>query len=187
MSNIIDTMSNIIDIFPAINYSLRSIGGSGMNLLSNISTTEKHLWAQLVVDLVVALYYFPKMFSLIRAGHTALVPVMAGVVVTSIILAIIVGIAVAILLRIWQEPERIDERDLQFSARGTLIANRVLVISILLIIGQLVFEGLFPGLRGRLFSLMTKPLTIAHFLLLSLLFSSVIKSIAQLFLYRRAS
>lgn len=158
-----------------------------MKLLTNMSTTEKNVWAELIVDFVVALYYFPKMFSLIRAGNLALIPIMAVLIVKAVILAIVVGILVAILLQDWREPKRIDERDLQFSARGTLIANRALVIFIFLIIGQLVFEGLFPGLRGQLCSLMAKPLIIAHLLLLSLLFSSVIKSIAQLFLYRRAS
>ena len=157
-----------------------------MNLLSDMSTTEKNLWAELGVDVVVALYYFPKMFSLIRAGETALVSVMAGVVVTSIILAIIVGTALAILLRVWREPKLEDERDLRFSARGTLIAYRALTVFVALIMGQLVFEGLFPGLRGQL-AILTKPLLIAHLLLLSLLLSSAAKSATQLFLYRRAS
>ena len=157
-----------------------------MKVISDMSTTEKNLWGELFVDLVVALYYFPKTFSLIRAGETALIPVMAGVVVTSIILAIIVGTAVAILLRAWREPKRKDERDLQFSARGTLIAYRALAVFVALIMGQLVFEGLFPGLRGQL-AILTKPLLIAHLLLLSLLFSSAAKSATQLFLYRRAS
>jgi len=157
-----------------------------MNLLSDMSTTEKNLWAELIVDVVVALYYFPKMLSLIRAGDTALIPVMAGVVVISIILAIIVAIAVAILLRAWREPKREDERDRQFSARGTLIAYRALAVFVALIMGQLVFEGLFPGLRGG-FAILTKPLLIAHLLLLSLLLSSAAKSATQLFLYRRVS
>ncbi len=155
-----------------------------MDLLSDMSVTEKKLWAELFVDIVVALYYFPKMFVLIRTGDTVLSAEMAALVVRTIIVAIVVGIAVSVLLRVWQESQRPDERDIQFSARGTLIANGALVAFVVLIMGQLVVEGLFPGLAGKL-GVTAKPLIIAHLLLLSLLFSSVIKAVAQLFLYRR--
>jgi hypothetical protein len=156
-----------------------------MNVLSDMSTTEKNLWAELLVDLVVALYYFPKVFVLIRAGNVALMsPAMAGLVVKTIFVAIVVGIAVAIFLRIWREPAKEDERDYAFSARGTLIANRALVIFVSLIMGQLVFEGLFPGIAEKR-GIKTNPMIIAHFLLLALMLSSTIKALAQLFLYRR--
>jgi Na+-driven multidrug efflux pump len=156
-----------------------------MNVLSDMSTTEKNLWAELLVNLVVALYYFPKVFVLIRAGDEALVsPAMAGLVVKTVIVAIVVGIVVGVFLRVWREPGKEDERDYQFAARGVLIANRALVIFVLLIMGQLVFEALFPGI-AKLRGIKTNPMIIAHLLMLSLMLSSTIKAVAQLFLYRR--
>jgi len=156
-----------------------------MNVLSDMTTTEKNLWAELLVDVVVALYYFPKVFVLLRAGDGALVsPAMAGLVVKTIVVALVVGIVVSILLGVWREPEREDERDYQFSARGTLIAHRALAIFVALIMGQLVFEGLFPGI-AKLRGININPMVIAHLLMLSLMLSSTIKAVAQLFLYRR--
>jgi hypothetical protein len=155
-----------------------------MNALREMSPTEKNLWTELLVDIVAGFYYFPKILLLIGSG-AASGPAMAALVVKTIIVAIVAGIAIAILLHIvGQEPEKSDERDAQFSARGTLIANRALTIFICLIMGQLVIEGLLPGLAGK-WDIMTNPLIISHLLLLSLLLSSFIKTVTQLFLYRR--
>ena len=156
-----------------------------MSFLSEMSAREKNLWAELLVDTVVALYYFPNVFSLIAAGKNVLVGfAMAILVVKTIFLAIVISTAAAIILRVWQEPGKEDERDYQFSARGTMIANRALIIFTILIIGQIMMEALLPG-RDLQRRIIAAPLIIAHLLLLSLMLSSTIKSVAQLFFYRR--
>jgi Na+/alanine symporter len=156
-----------------------------MKLLSEMATRERNLWAELLVDLVVALYYLPKMFTLISSDQAYLTnPAMAGLIVKTIILAIIAGILAGILLRPGKNPQKEDERDYQFSARGCLIANRVLIICVIVIMGHLAFAGLFPRLAAAR-GLDIPPMMVAHLLLISLILSSSIKSVAQLVYYRR--
>ena len=102
------------------------------------------------MDILVSVYYFPKAFNLIIAGEEALAGrAMASLIVKTIVLAIVVGILACVLLRVWREPGKEDERDYQFSARGALIANAALVVFVAIIMGQLVFEGLFPGVATK--------------------------------------
>ena len=153
--------------------------------LSDLSNRELNLWAELLVNIIVALYYFPNAFRLMKTNEwTPTGGAMIGLVVSTIILAIIISIVLAILVSIWKKPAKKDERDYIFSARGSMIAYMALFIFVAIIIGQLMFQGLFPEAAARL-DLTADPAIIAHFLLLSLMFSSTIKCVAQLVSYRR--
>ena len=66
-----------------------------------------------------------------------------------------------------------------------MIAYTALFIFVAMIIGQVMFQGLLPETAAKL-GFIASPLIIAHFLLLSLMFSSTIKCVVQLFFYRRA-
>jgi len=156
-----------------------------MKALSNMSARELNLWAELLINILVALYYFPIAFRLMQKDEWILATgAMIGLAISTIILAIVVGIAISIPICIWKKPVKKDERDYQFSARGSMIAYAALFFFVMLIIGQAMFEGLCPGIASKL-GLITNPLIIAHLLLLSLMFSSTIKSVVQLFFYRR--
>jgi hypothetical protein len=164
---------------------LMSIFSKFMSIFSNMSAREKNLWSELLVDVLVAVYYFPNAFRLIHKGRGAINnPAMAGLVIMSIVIAVFVSIVMSIVLRVWREPNIKDERDYQFMSRGAIIAYWTLLVFIGMIIGQLAFEGLYPGIAERIW-ITTTPIIIAHLLMLSWMFSSVIKTSIQLFFYRR--
>lgn len=157
-----------------------------MDILNNFSTREKNLWSEFLVDVVVALYYFPKLFSILRAGEEALTGrVMAELVTGTVILAIFVGIIVSVFLHTEKKPEQVDERDYLFDARGSKIAFTVLAISIALIMGNIVVFEMMPevALQRMLFAM--SPVAIANLLLVALMLSSMVKVAMQLFYYRR--
>ena len=154
--------------------------------LSDLTNRELNLWAEFLVNIVVALYYFPGAFRLIKMNErTPAGGAMIGLVVRTIILAIIISVILGILVSIWKKPAKKDERDYVFSAGGSMIAYIALFIFVSMIIGQVMFQGLCPETAVRR-GFVTGPLIIAHFLLLSLMFSSTIKCVVQLFFYRRA-
>jgi ABC-type anion transport system duplicated permease subunit len=109
---------------------------------------------------------------------------MVGRVIITIILAVIISIILGILVGVRKKPAKRDERDYVFSAGGSMIACLALFIFVSMIIGQVMFQGLCPETAVRP-GFATGPLIIAHFLLLSLMFSSTIKCVVQLFFYRR--
>lgn len=157
-------------------------------LLSKMSVREKNLWAELLVDVVVGLYYLPKMFVLLQGGERALTGgAMAGLVTSTVLVGIMAGVAAAVLLGLLsqdKDAEPLDERDHSFLARGNLVAYVTLVAGVVLIISQVVIFELMPELwqeRGIPLS----PVAIANLLLVALVLSSVVKVAAQLFSYRR--
>lgn len=154
---------------------------------SNMATRELNLWGELLLNIIIALYYFPGAFRLIKEDKWTLEEdsgAVIGLIVGTIILAIIAGALISILISIWRKPAKKDERDYRFSARGSMIAYVSLSIFVALIIGQVMFEGLLPQIALKWW-IITSPLIIAHLLMLSIMFSSTIKSVVQLFFYRR--
>ena len=89
---------------------------------SNMATRELNLWAELLVEIIIALYYFPGAFRLIKEGKWTLEDpgAMIGLIIGTIILAIIAGALISILISIWGKPAKKDERDYRFSARGSM-------------------------------------------------------------------
>ena len=153
--------------------------------LSDLTSRELNLWVELLVDIIVALYYFPRAFNLIKNDEWTLTGgAMIGLLVSTIILAIVVSVILSILVSIWKKPAEKDERDYVFSARGSTVAYTALFVLVILIIGQVLFEGTYPEMAGKL-RLITSPLIIGHLLMLALMFSSTLKSAVQLFFYRR--
>ena len=153
---------------------------------SNMATRELDLWGELLLNIIIALYYFPGAFRLIKEDKWRLEDsgAVIGLIAGTIVLAIIAGALITILISIWRKPAKKDERDYRFSARGSMIAYVSLSIFVMLIIGQVLFEGLLPQVALKWW-IITSPLIIAHLLMLSIMFSSTIKSVVQLFFYRR--
>ena len=157
-----------------------------MEFLNNFSTREKNLWSELLVDVVVALYYFPKMFFMLRAGDAALTgSAMAGLVTSTIIVAIIAGAIVSVFLHMEAKPETVDERDHLFLARGNKVAYIILVACVVAIMGNIVVLEMLPAFARERNWFDPTPVAIAHLLLVSLVLSSGGKTIIQLLCYRR--
>ncbi|MBT8147571.1 MAG: hypothetical protein KJN90_12010 [Gammaproteobacteria bacterium] len=158
-----------------------------MNLLDSMSIREKDLWGELLIDVLVALYYFPKVFALMAQGDTMLRGgEMADLVISTIVLAIVVSIVVFGAIHRKGEAEDRDERDLQFEAQGNLLAFRVLYGFLVLILGQIVMWEYFSP--SDLDALLTEagPLVVGHMILLAMILTSMVKAAVQLFQYRRS-
>jgi hypothetical protein len=134
-----------------------------------------------MVNIIVARYYFPSASRLVSAPAGS---AMAGLILGTIILATTPSIVISILICIWRKPGRKSERDYRFSTRGSMIAYTALLTFMMLMIGQVLFESLCPGIAQKWW-LITSPLIMAHLLTLSITFSSTTKSVVQLISYRR--
>jgi hypothetical protein len=186
-------MSSIFDIADLFDYNL-TYGSEKLpmkiidklkNFSDELTARELNLWAELLGDIIVALYYFPKAFRLIKKDEWAANSgAMIGLILGTIILAIIVSIVLGILVAILKKSVKKDERDYMFSARGSMIAYTALFVCVTLIIGLGIIAGFYHEITARLF-LITGPLFMSHLLMLALMFSSTIKSVVQLFFYRR--
>ncbi len=155
-------------------------------LLDDYSIREKNLWFQFLVDVAVALYYWPKAFGLMVAGDEALRGgAMVGLIVSTVIWAIVVSGALSIFLHTQQKPEPKDERDYMIDARSSLVSGRVLTVGILAIIGSIVFREMADSATLDVFVL--TPLLLAHLLLVVLMFASMIGSLVKLYFYRKGA
>jgi len=156
-----------------------------MELFNNFSTREKNLWSELLVDIVIGLYYFPKMFVMMASNTELSGGAMAELITGTVILAIFMGIIISVFLHTQKKPEQVDERDHLFDARGSRIAYTVLGLCVALVIGHIIVNEMLPEVARDRALLNLSPVAIAHLLLLSLYLSSVIKTVMQLFFYRR--
>lgn len=155
------------------------------NALGDISTREKNLWVELLVDVIVALYYYPKMFLLITAGDVALTGErMTNLIISTVMLAIFVSVALAALLHDRKEPEPRDERDLIIDNRGSVLFGRLLLACVLAIMAMIVTQQMSIGRRVD-WLIELSPLVIGHLLLFTLMISSTASSALKLVLYRR--
>jgi len=138
-----------------------------------------NIWAELILDILVSLYFFPKIFPLIIDGQLyseALVDIIA----TSIIIAIIYSIFVFGAINTFTKREEKDERDYIYELKSYKISNIISQVSIYFLIGLIVFN---PIKKVQLIEF-TAPM-IAMLLLIIALFSSTGKSLTQLFNYRK--
>jgi len=157
-----------------------------MKLLENLSIREKGLWAEVLVNALVAVYYFPKAIALMAQGDALLRGrEMAGLVTSTIVLAIVMSTIVFGAIHIKGEAEDRDERDLQIEAQGNLLAYRVLCGFLVLILGQIVLWEYFDAAGIGTLLKEAGSLVVGHMILLTMMFASVIKVAVQLYHYRR--
>lgn len=159
-----------------------------MKLLENMSIREKDLWAELMIDLLVALYYFPRAMALMAQGDVVMRgSELAGLVGSTIVLAIVVSIIVFGIIHRSGETEHKDERDYRFEARGNLIGYWTLTALLVLLLGCIVLtEYSFP-VRQVPFLLEMGPLGVGHLILLALVLTSIVKAGTQLYYYRQSA
>ena len=150
-----------------------------MKFLNNYSNRELNIWAELILDILVSFYFFPKIFPLIIDGQLyseALVDIIA----TSIIIAIIYSIFVFGAINTLTKREEKDERDYIYELKSYRISNIIFHVSIYLLISLIVFN---PISQVRL-NEFTAPM-IAMILPIITLLSSIGKCLTQLFNYRK--
>ena len=150
-----------------------------MQLMNNYSNRELNIWAELVLDILVSFYFFPKIFPLIIDGQLYS-EALFGIIVNSIIIAIIYSIFVFGAINALTKREEKDERDYIYELKGYRISNIISQVSIYLLVSLIVFN---PINQVRLTDF-TAPM-IAMLLLIITLLSSTGKSLTQLFNYRK--
>ena len=104
-----------------------------MQFLKNYSNRELNIWAELVLDLIVSIYFFPKLFLLIISGdiHSNESIIL---ITTTIFISIAYSIVVFTIINIFKESEKKDERDYIFELKSYKISNTIFQISILFLI-----------------------------------------------------
>ena len=150
-----------------------------MQLLNNYSNRELNIWAELILDILVSFYFFPKIIPLIIDGQLygeALVGIIANTIIITIIYSIFVFGAINTLTK----KEEKDERDYIYELKSYRMGNIISQVSIYLLIYLIVFN---PINQVRLTDF-TAPM-IAMLLLIITLLSSTGKSLSQIFNYRK--
>ena len=150
-----------------------------MQFLNNYSNRELNIWAELILNTIVSLFFVSKIFPLIINGQfysEALVQI----ILTTIIIAIIYSIIVFGTINTLTKREEKDERDYIYELKSYKISNNIFQISNYLVIGVIIFNALYQGNFGEL-----TPPKIAMILLIIAVLSSTGKSLTHLFNYRK--
>ena len=150
-----------------------------MQFLNNYSNRELNIWAELILDILLSFYFFPKIFPLIIDGQLygeALVGIIANTIIITIIYSIFIFGAINILTK----KEEKDERDYIYELKSYRISNIISQVSIYLLIYLIVFN---PINQVRLTDF-TAPMIAMLLLIITLLYSTG-KSLTQLFNYRK--
>ena len=150
-----------------------------MQFLNDYSNRELNIWAELVLDIIVSLYFISRVYPLLiidQFNSEALLPI----IFTNIIISIIYSIIVFGAIDIFTKKEEKDERDYIYELKSYRISYYLSHWGILGIICLIVFNALYQENIG----LLTPP-KIAMILLIIALLSSTGKSLTQLFNYRK--
>ena len=150
-----------------------------MQFLNNYSNRELNIWAELILDILVSLYFVSKIFPLI-INDQFYSEALVQIILTTIIIAIIYSIIVFGTINTLTKREEKDERDYIYELKSYKISNNIYQISNYLIIGVIIFNALYQENFGEL-----TPQKIAMILLIIALLSSTGKSLTQLFNYRK--
>ena len=147
-----------------------------MKFLNNYSNRELNIWAELILNILVSLFFVSKVFTSNQFDGEVLVQIIS----TTIILAIVYSIVVFGAINALTKREEKDERDYIYELKSYRISYYLSHGGILGIICLIVFNALYQENIG----LLTPP-KIAMILLIITLLSSTGKSLTQLFNYRK--
>lgn len=154
-----------------------------MKFLSNYSNRELNIWGELVLNILVSLYYFPAVF-LLEPGSNEYVEEFAWIVLKIVIFAVTYSIIVFSTISILTKEEKKDERDREFDIRGAWAGYNVLDISVAVVL-VLIIVGEMAGDTSSISVIQMSPIFIAQLLMLVLVVSSMVKSLAKLYYYRK--
>ena len=152
-----------------------------MKFLNNYSNRELNIWAELILDILVSFYFFPKIFPLIIEGQLYS-DALVGIIATTILIAIIYSIFVFGAINALTKKEEKDERDYIYELKSYRISNIIYQVSIFILISQIV---VFNPINPKPLADFTAPM-IAMLLLIITLLSSTGKSLSQIFNYRKS-
>ncbi len=153
-----------------------------MQILENYSYRERYLAANLIVDIVVAVYYSQAVLSLSVDEYGEI----GRIIVKTIVLAILLSLVVfGFLCR--DKKQALDERDMRVRAYGNGIGYWVLTILMMFLMGQFLLEdSVFRGTSMIEYALNTKiPLYHFHAMLFALITADTARTLSQLIRYRR--
>ena len=142
------------------------------------SNRELNIWAELVLDLIVSIYFFPKFFILIKSGNMYSYNSII-LITTTIFISIAYSLVVFVIINLFIESEKKDERDYIFELKSYKISNTIFQISILFLICSIIFNPLHNHYEFN-------PTLMAALLIIITLFCSVGKSVSLLYFYRRS-
>ena len=151
-----------------------------MQFLNNYSNRELNIWAELILNIIVSLFFVSKIFPLIINGQfysEALVQI----ILTTIIIAIIYSIIVFGSINIFTKKEEKDERDYFYELKSYRISYYLSQGGILGIIFLIAYNAVYQENIG----LLTLP-KIAMIFFITAVLSSAGKSLTQLFNYRKS-
>ena len=120
-----------------------------MKFLNNYSNRELNIWAELILDILVSIYFFPKIFPLIIDGRLYS-EALVGIIVNSIIIAIIYSIFVFGAINALTKREEKDERDYIYELKSYRISYYLSHGGILAIICLIVYNALYQENIGLL-------------------------------------
>ena len=149
-----------------------------MQFLKNYSNRELNIWAELFLDLIVSIYFLPKFFFLIKNGNMYTYDSII-LISTTIFISIAYSIVVFVIINLFIESEKKDERDYIFELKSYKASNSIFQISILLLICSIIFNPLSSHYEFT-------PTFVAALLIIITLFCSVGKSVSLLYFYRRS-
>lgn len=148
----------------------------------DISNREKEIWIELIVTLLVTVYYFNSAFN--NGGISDMMnPELGKVVINVIIFSIFATIGLTLFFNI-KDDENKDERDTTIEAKANSYAYYSLCLLCIGIIAQVMISERIGYFKSS-YLLNLNLSSVLHLLLLSLILSGAIKSITQLIFYRR--
>ncbi len=147
-----------------------------------MSNREKTIWANMLLDIIIALYFFPQVFAM-KDGIGVNVDEMVGIIGTVIVMAIVGSSIIYWLLDVGKD-EAEDERDHAINAKAHKLGYWSVVVTISFLIGHVVLNETTLELFSYQYEEMN-PGQIATYMLFSLVISAFIKDGAKLFFYRR--
>ena len=150
-----------------------------MQFLNDYSNRELNIWAELVLDIIVSLYFISRVYPLLindQFNSEALLPI----IFTNIIISIIYSIIVFAAIDIFTKKEEKDARDYFYELKSYRISYYLSQGGILGIIFLIAYNAVYQENIG----LLTLPKIAMIFFIIAVL-SSAGKSLTQLFNYRK--
>ena len=149
---------------------------------ADMSNREKSIWASVLLDIVIALYFFPQVFAM-EGGISANASEMAGIIIAVILMAIIGSAIIKWLLGVGKAEQQ-DERDLAIDAKAHKLGYWALCSAVVFLSGHVVVNEATQEFFGFQYEILSAG-QIATYMVFSLVISAFVKDGAQLFFYRR--
>jgi len=154
-----------------------------MNLFSNYSNRELNIWGELILNIVVCFYFFNGVFQLVP-GSDKYAADLAEIIIGVVVIAVVYSIVVFGLINIITKAEVKDEMDRIIDVRSYKMGYIAMDIFVTLIMCFIILNESMGNVVSIGISEMT-PILIAQLLLMTLVASSIVKSLSRLYNYKK--